>query len=277
MLLLVSGASAVGKTTARLHARHLLDDAYETAELFTLGPIPAVPTVAWRQEQVEAAVVRAIALETEGKHLLFAGDPVPLGEALAVPSADRIDIAACLLDVDDEAHLARLTLRNEPADLIPLHQGFAAWLRAHASDPGHVTEAITNDAWSAMQWERWIGRTPGPEWAMTVLDTSRLKPEQGGPRSPTGAGVRWPATPRSSGPAGSASDRSEVAAALHPYAVQGGRHDSSGSGWRWSELSRLDEALNVSMSFSTPMRAMPSVFPRTMSLSPGSIPWSRRA
>ncbi|WP_086824217.1 hypothetical protein [Allokutzneria sp. NRRL B-24872] len=180
MLLLVSGASAVGKSTARLHARHLLDDTFENAELFTLGPIPAVPTVAWRQEMVEAAVVRAIALEAEGKHLLFAGDPVPLGEALAVPSADRVDIAACLLDVDERAHLARLAKRGEPQELIPLHQGFAAWLRAHATDPGHVTEAVTNDAWAEMRWDRWIGRGPGPEWAMTVIDTSPLGPEQVG-------------------------------------------------------------------------------------------------
>ncbi|MBA8824255.1 hypothetical protein FHX42_001584 [Saccharopolyspora lacisalsi] len=185
MLLLVSGASGVGKTTARLHARHLLerrrlDDTYETAELFTLGPIPAVPTIAWRQEQVEVAVRHAIALEAEGKHLLFAGDPVPLGEVLAAPSADRIDIAACLLDVDEEAHLARLAQRDEPEELIQLHRSFATWLRAHATDPGHVPEAVTTDAWPAMRWERWVGRTPGPEWAMTVLDTSGRTPEQVG-------------------------------------------------------------------------------------------------
>ncbi|GAA2793770.1 hypothetical protein [Saccharopolyspora taberi] len=185
MLLLVSGASGVGKTTARLHARHLferrqLDSTYETAELFTLGPIPAVPTIAWRQQQVETAVRRAIALEAEGRHLLFAGDPVPVGEALAAPSADRIDIAACLLDADEETHLARLARRAEPEELIPLHRGFAAWLRAHATDPGHVPEAVTTDSWEEMRWERWVGRTPGPEWAMTVLDTSRLTPEQAG-------------------------------------------------------------------------------------------------
>ncbi|MER7014283.1 hypothetical protein ABT324_22905 [Saccharopolyspora sp. NPDC000359] len=187
MLLLVSGASGVGKTTARLHARHLferrgLDTVYETAELFTLGPIPDVPTIAWRQQQVEVAVRRAIALEEEGKHLLFSGDPVPLGEALAAPSADRIDIAACLLDLDDETHLARLERRAEPVELRPLHQGFAAWMRAHATDPGHVPEAVTMDAWPEMRWDRWVGRAPCPEWAMTVLDTSRLTPEEVGAR-----------------------------------------------------------------------------------------------
>jgi hypothetical protein len=180
MLLLVSGASGVGKSLARLHARRLLDDSYETAEFFTLGPIPAVPTIAWRHEQVEVAVRRAIALEADGKHLLFAGDPVPLGEALAAPSADRIDIAACLLDVDEETHLERLARLGQPAELNPLNRGFANWMRAHATDPGHVPEAITTDAWPEMRWERWVGRAPGPEWAMTVLDTSRLTPEQVG-------------------------------------------------------------------------------------------------
>lgn len=180
MLLLVSGASCVGKTTARLHARHLLDESFETAELFTLGPIPAVPSTAWRQEQVEAAVRHAIDLEAEGRHLLFAGDPVPVGEALAAPSADRIDIAACLLDVDDRTHLSRLAKRNDPEELIPLHQSFATWLRAHATNPGHVPEAVTTDAWPEMHWHRWVDRSPGPEWAMTIIDTSPLAPEQVG-------------------------------------------------------------------------------------------------
>ncbi|MGW4364889.1 hypothetical protein ACWEKT_04515 [Nocardia takedensis] len=180
MLLLVSGASGVGKSTARLHARHRLDESFENVEFFTVGPIPAAPTLAWRQEQVEAVVARAAELAAVGRHLLFAGDPVPVGEALAAPSADRVDIAACLLDVDESAHLARLAARGEPESLIPLHRGFAEWLRAHAVDPGYVTEAITTDAWPGMRWERWVGRGPGPEWAMTVLDTSRLGPERVG-------------------------------------------------------------------------------------------------
>ncbi|GAA4616551.1 hypothetical protein GCM10023108_29690 [Saccharopolyspora hordei] len=185
MLLLVSGASGVGKTTARLHVRHLferrgLDGTFETAELFTLGPVPDVPTVAWRQEQAEVAVRRAIALDAEGRHLLFAGDPVPLGEVLAAPSADRVEVAACLLDVDEQTHLARLAQRGEPEELVPFHRGFAEWMRAHATDPGHMPEVVTTDGWSQMRWERWVGREPGPEWAMTVLDTSRLSPEQVG-------------------------------------------------------------------------------------------------
>lgn len=100
MLLLVSGASGVGKTSARIAAAPLLGDTVETAELYTLGPIPAVPTIAWRHQQIEVAVQKAIELDRAGKHLLFAGDPVPAGEVLAAPSADQVDIAACLLDGD---------------------------------------------------------------------------------------------------------------------------------------------------------------------------------
>ncbi|SFS46513.1 hypothetical protein [Saccharopolyspora flava] len=178
MLLLVSGASGVGKTTARLHARPLLDESVETAELFTLGEIPAVPTIAWRQQQVEVAVRRAIELNARGEHLLFAGDPVPLGEVLAAPSADRIDVAACLLDIDEQTHLARLAKRGDPEELIPLHQGFAAWLRTHATDPSHLPEAVTRDAWPEMRWHRWTNRAPGPEWAVEIIDTSPLTPQQ---------------------------------------------------------------------------------------------------
>lgn len=185
MLLLVSGASGVGKSTARRHLRRILDERgvgerYETAELCTLGAVPEVPSIAWRQQQVEVAVRRAVDLEARGRHLVFAGDPVPVGEALAAPSADRIDIAACLLDLDDRSHVARLTGRGEPAELIPLHRSFAAWLRAHATDPGHVTEAVRNDAWREMRWDRWVDRAPGPEWSMTVLDTTDLTPEEVG-------------------------------------------------------------------------------------------------
>jgi len=182
MLLLVSGASGVGKTTARLRARASLDDTFEDAELFTFGPIPPVPTIAWRQHQVEVAVRRALALSTEGRHLLLAGDPIPAGEVLAAPSADEVDVAVCLLDADEEAQSTRLDARHDPMEIRHLHHGFAAWLRAHATDPGHVPEAITHDGWSEMRWERWTGRAPGPEWSMTVIDTSDLDPSAVGAR-----------------------------------------------------------------------------------------------
>lgn len=175
MLLLVSGASGVGKTTARLVAAPLLGDTVETAELFTLGPIPTVPTIAGRHQLAEVAVQKAIGLEKEGRHLLFAGDPVPAGEMLAAPSADRIDIAVCLLDADESAQTARLRARQEPPELLPLHLKFAEWMRRHATDPTYVPEAVTNDCWAEMCWERWVGREDLTGiWAMRVIDTSAL-------------------------------------------------------------------------------------------------------
>ncbi len=180
MLLLVSGASGVGKTTARLHARTLLGDRYEDAELCTLGPIPEVPTSAWRQQQTEAAVRRAIELAEEGRHLLLAGDPIPAGEVLGAPSADRVDVAVCLLDADRESQSARLEARGDPPDLRERHHAYAAWLRAHATDPGHVPEAVTTDGWPEMRWDRWIHRSPGPKWQMTVIDTSARAPAEVG-------------------------------------------------------------------------------------------------
>ena len=177
MLLLVSGASGAGKTTARVIASKELDDRFEHVELWHLGPIPDVPTVAWRQQQVEVAVQRAIALEGDGRHLLLAGDPIPLGEALAAPSADRIDIAGLLLDIDETAHRARLAERQDPPELLPLHLGFADWMRHHAVDPTYVPEAVTNDAWPEMRWERWVGRSDlDGRWGMSVIDTSDRDP-----------------------------------------------------------------------------------------------------
>jgi len=47
----------------------------------------------------------------------------------------------------------------------------------HAVDPSYVPEAVTNDSWDQMVWDRWVGRRPGPEWAMTVVDTSTMTGE----------------------------------------------------------------------------------------------------
>ncbi len=180
MLLLVTGASCVGKSTARIHAAKLLDPTFVAVELWHLGPIPAVPTVRWRQQQAEVAVRRARELAKEGRHLLLAGDPIPAGEVLAAPSADGVDVAVCLLDVDARTHSARLDARQDPPELRHLHLSFAEWMRAHAVDPSYVPEAVTNDSWESMCWDRWVGRRPGPEWAMTVVDTSTMPAEQVG-------------------------------------------------------------------------------------------------
>jgi hypothetical protein len=181
VLLLVSGASCVGKTTARQRAATILGEAFDAVELAHLAAIPPVPTVAWRQQTVEVAVQRAIALASEGRHLLFAGDPIPAGEVLAAPSADQVDIAACLLDADAASQNARLDARRDPPELRDLHLSFAAWMRRHATDPAHVPEAVTTGAWPEMRWERWVGAPVAAErWAMTVIDTSRRSPDDVG-------------------------------------------------------------------------------------------------
>jgi hypothetical protein len=174
MLLLVTGASGVGKSSARVHATRLLDSGFMAVELWHLGPIPSVPTVRWRQQQVEAAVRRAVELAKEGRHLLLAGDPVAAGEALAAPSAHEADIAVCLLDADARSQSARLDARQDPRELRHLHLAFADWMRVHAVDPSYVPEVVTTDSWEPMCWDRWVGRRPGPEWAMTVVDTSTM-------------------------------------------------------------------------------------------------------
>jgi hypothetical protein len=181
VLLLVTGASGVGKTTARLRAATILGGAFDAVELAHLAAIPAVPTVAWRQETVEIAVQRAVALAAEGRHLLLAGDPIPAGEVLAAPSADQIDIAVCLLDADAASQNARLDARQDPPELRDRHHSFAAWMRRHATDPGYVPEAVTTGAWPAMRWDRWVGAAVAAErWGMTVVDTSHRGPDEVG-------------------------------------------------------------------------------------------------
>ena len=180
MLLLATGASGVGKSSARIHATKLLDPAFEAVELWHLGPIPAVPTIRWRQQQAEAAVRRARDLANDGRHLLLAGDPIAAGVVLAAPSAEMVDVAVCLLDADAESQSAQLDARHDPPELRHLHLSFADWMRAHAVDPSYVPEAVANDSWDQMCWDRWVGRKPGPDWAMTVIDTSTLETEKVG-------------------------------------------------------------------------------------------------
>jgi hypothetical protein len=174
MFMLVTGASGAGKTTARLAIQNQLAPLVESVELVDLVPIPAVPTIAWRQETVEVAVRRAVQLQEQGRHLLLSGDPVVMGELLAVPSAPELEaIASCLLDVQPVPQAERLARRGDPADLLVRHQAFAAWMRGHAADPRHIPEVITNDAWSKMRWERWESWFAGdPRWSCTVIDTS---------------------------------------------------------------------------------------------------------
>lgn len=179
MFLLVTGASGAGKSTARRAIASRVADEIESVELHDVVEVPALPTLAWRQQATEAVVRRAIRLEAQGRHLLLSGDPVAPGEVLAAPSADQLSgVAACLLDVNADAQAGRLAGRGDDPTLLPAHLAFADWMRRHARDPRHMPHVLTAGGWEAMHWERWtdIDPTDG-RWAVEIIDTSEMPPE----------------------------------------------------------------------------------------------------
>jgi energy-coupling factor transporter ATP-binding protein EcfA2 len=180
VFLLLTGASAAGKsTTRRLIAGELAPET-ECVELGHVVSFPPVPTIAWRQQAAEAVVQRALTLQAEGRHLLLAGDPVAAGEVVAAPSADKLDaIAVCLLDVSPEVQAARLARRGDDPRLLADHIAFAEWMREHARDPGHVPHVLSTGGWEAMRWERLTHLdTPDGGWAVHVIDTPERSSEQ---------------------------------------------------------------------------------------------------
>jgi hypothetical protein len=181
VLLLLSGASGAGKTTVRDTIAAPLAPRVDAVELGHLGAIPPIPDLAWRQRMVELAVLRARALAGEGRHLLLAGDPVAPGGVLAEPSAPQVDIAICLLDVNEAEQRRRLRARGEPAELLGHHVAFTGWLRRHARDPDHLPQFITTGGWDAMQWSRWTDR-PRDGWQMPIIGGSGLDPTEAGRR-----------------------------------------------------------------------------------------------
>jgi hypothetical protein len=126
----------------------------------------------------ECAVSRAVRLDAEGRDLLLAGDPVAPGEVLAAPSAPGMDIAVCLLDVDEATQQCRLRGRGDPEDLLWRHAAFAEWMRRHAEDPAHMPEVLINDGWPEMDWSR----PSRLSWNVTVIDGSRLSVTEVGER-----------------------------------------------------------------------------------------------
>lgn len=173
VLLLITGASGIGKSTVRSLVAPELAPAVECVELADLTERTPGMTLAWRQRTAEIAVRRAVALQTSGRHLLLAGDPVPAIEILATPSAPSLDATAvCLLDADTEAQADRLIARGDPRELLPRHQAFADWMRRQADDPLHMTHVVANGGWEEMRWERLKSLVPA--WGMHTIDTSRM-------------------------------------------------------------------------------------------------------
>jgi hypothetical protein len=173
MLFLVSGASGVGKSTVREIVAPRLGDAFEAVELGHLGSLENI-TIARRQELAEAAADRASVLARSGRHLLLSGDPVAPGELVAAPSATKVGgLAICILDANAEAQTARLQQRGDPKEYLPLHLGYAQWMREHAIAPTDRLDVLKLPGWERMQWERLglIGMND-PRWRVRLIDTS---------------------------------------------------------------------------------------------------------
>jgi hypothetical protein len=173
MLLLITGASGVGKSTVRAVIEPALPPTVECVELSQLVPLPAVPTRVWRQQATEAVVRRAVDLQAGGRHLLLSGDPVAAAEVAAVPSATRLDaIAICLLDLAPEAQAERLQARGDDPTLLPHHRAFAEWMRNQTTDPLHMTDVLSEGGWEEMRWERL--EELAPDWHMHTIDATHM-------------------------------------------------------------------------------------------------------
>ncbi len=173
MLLLITGASGIGKSTVRAVVAPALSPAVECVELLDLAPQPEAMSRVRRQQTAEVAVRRAVELQAFGRHLLLAGDPVPAAEVVAAPSAPELDaIAVCLLDATPEAQAERLAARGDHPALLAHHQAFAEWMRRQASDPLHMTHVVSDAGWEDMRWERL--EQLAPDWRMHTIDTTHM-------------------------------------------------------------------------------------------------------
>jgi hypothetical protein len=177
VLLLITGASGVGKSTVRALVAPELSPRVVSVELADLAPLPSSRTLTWRQQNAETAVRRAVELQAAGRHLLLAGDPVPAIEVIAAPSAPQLDaVAVCLLDASAEVQAARLTARGDDPTLLVHHQAFAEWMRGQASDPLHMAHVVSEDGWHEMRWERL--EHLADSWRMHTINTSQLSREE---------------------------------------------------------------------------------------------------
>jgi hypothetical protein len=71
VLLPITGANGVGKSTARALIAPELSPAVECVELLDLSERPAAVTWVWRQQTAQAAVRRAVDLKACGRHRLL--------------------------------------------------------------------------------------------------------------------------------------------------------------------------------------------------------------
>lgn len=186
MLLSVTGASGAGKSTALLAlTRAFAREPLICVEFDSVGvPEEIVHSTgadgtSWRHQTIEHWVQRAVAEQRAGRDLVLCGQ-VPVGELLAVPSAELLDgIAACLLHCSPEVRRQRLIGRGEDLDMLEAHLSFGEWFYRHMTDPTHMPEVITVNGAIPMHWERWADWHAGdPRWLFEVIDTDTLTPEQ---------------------------------------------------------------------------------------------------
>lgn len=179
MLLLITGASGMGKTTVRKLVAARFAEHIESAELAEVAGPPEW-SLRWRHQAVEKAVQRAIQAQRHGKHFLLCGDPVPPAEVYAAPSADQLEsIAVCLLDATEDAQRNRLIKRGDDPALIPHHIAFADWMREHITNPRHRLDVVRQGGWEKMQWERLlVVSDPHELWMSHRIDTTERNPEE---------------------------------------------------------------------------------------------------
>jgi len=179
MLLLITGASGMGKTTVRKMVAAQFADRLESAELAEVAGPPEW-SLRWRHQAVEKAVQRAVQAQRHGKHFLMCGDPVPPAEVYAAPSADQLEsIAVCLLDATEDSQRIRLRERGDDPSLIPHHIAFAVWMREHITNPRHRLGVVRQGGWERMQWERSLAAMDQQElWTSHRIDTTELGPRE---------------------------------------------------------------------------------------------------
>jgi hypothetical protein len=174
MLILISGAPAVGKAALANH----FSGKIEKTECRNSADIP-VKTGTERREVLEEWVKIALEAQDEGKDfVLFSQSQSPFGELLACPSAIKLNGISCLvLDCHDSVRVERYRAIPEYADW-PLGMDTLCWAafhRMHAIDPQWEQRVIVDEALPHYNWERWTGwQKDDPRWNVQLIDNTEL-------------------------------------------------------------------------------------------------------
>ena len=178
-MLLVTGASGAGKTTAFRAVVTVLEGPSVACVEFDSVVVPPGADTVWRHGVLEHWVRRAVKHQQEGRHLVLFGQ-VPPGELFAAPSAEYLDgIAACVLHCSPEVRRERFGARGEDPEAMYDHLMFGEWFLAHTLDPRHRPEIIRIADDVPMRWDRWDDWDAGdPRWSFEVINTDPLTREQ---------------------------------------------------------------------------------------------------